>query len=494
MRWAWRRPSLLVLSGLGLLCLTAGLALATGSSTGTASTLDVREAGPSGGWRIDLAHRAGPGEIEGYAGATSVAPGETLPLYVHSSGPYRIDVYRIGWYDGAGGSLLGCLPACDGSAPAQPQPPATVDETTLEYRAPWHQTDALTIGSDWASGYYQANLVLGNGRQYAIPFVVRGSSSAPAPLLVVVPVNTWQAYNEWGGKDLYSDPTSATKVTFDRPYKPEDGQLPWRLEYPLVRFLEANGFRTDHVTDVDLDAEPAQLTRYAAVVFAGHSEYWTLRMRAGLENALGHGVDVAIMGGNALYWQIRYADGNRRELVEYRSASDDPDPNRRTKTVRWRDQPLNAPECSLIGVEWQGGGSESNLGKRHDYTVATTANPWFRGTGLKVGARLRGLVDYEWDAVQQSCPRQRHRLTVLFHYEGQSTPQPQGVYTSSFLTQDADAVTFRTASGARLFAAGSNYFASGLAPAAPSLVDGAHPPDPRLIRFVRNMLADMAGR
>jgi hypothetical protein len=482
-------------AGLGLLCLTTGLALANvGTATEAASTLDTTPAGPSGGWRIDAAHQAGPTEIEGYAGAASVAPGDTLSLYVHSSGPYRIDVYRIGWYDGAGGSLLGCIPACDGSEAAQPQPDATLDPDALEVRAPWHRTDALPIGPDWASGYYQANLVLADGRQYAIPFVVRGSSSAPAPLLVVVPVNTWQAYNEWGGKDLYSSPTSATRVTFDRPYKPEDGQLPWRLEYPLVRFLEANGFSADYVTDVDFDADPTRLTHYHAVVFAGHSEYWTLRMRAGVENALGQGVDVAIMGGNTLYWQIRYGDDSRRELVEYRSASADPDPQPRTKTVRWRDAPLNAPECSVVGEEWQGGGSESEASNRHDYTVATTTNPWFRGSGFTVGARVRGLVDYEWDAVQPSCPRQRHGLTVLFHYEGQSTPQPQGVYTSTFLTQDADAVTFRTGSGARLFNAGTNYFAWGLAPTGPNLVDRAHPPDPRLIRFVRNMLADMAAR
>src|SRR5262249_52903565 len=156
-----------------------------------------------------------------------------------------------------------------------------------------------------------------SGKKYAIPFIVRGDPTKPAKLLVVVPVNTWQAYNAWGGKDLYSDPKSATVVSFDRPYLPQDGQMPWRLEYPLRRFLEATGFRADYVTDVDFDAAPVQLPRYHAVVAAGHSEYWTARMRAGLENALGHGVDVAIMGGNTLYWQIRYASDDRRELVEY---------------------------------------------------------------------------------------------------------------------------------------------------------------------------------
>jgi hypothetical protein len=155
------------------------------------------------------------------------------------------------------------------------------------------------------------------------------------------------------------------------------------------------------------------------------------------------GIDVAVMGGNALYWQARYRDDSRRSLVEYRSANEDPDPHQATKTVRWRDVPLNDPECTTLGIEWQGGGSESRKANHYDYVVSSSASPWFKGTGLRPGSRLKGLVDYEWDAVQKGCPH----------------PPKGGVYTSTFLTQDADAVTFTTRSHARVFAAGSNYFA-----------------------------------
>ena len=37
----------------------------------------------------------------------------------------------------------------------------------------------------------------------------------------------------------------------------------------------------------------------------------------------------------------------RRVLELHRSASGDPNPNPRQKTVRWRDEPLNRPECTL---------------------------------------------------------------------------------------------------------------------------------------------------
>lgn len=402
---------------------------------------------------------------------------------------YRIDVYRIGWYGGQGGSLVGCLPACEGTEDPQAQQGASLDPQTGEYRAPWRQTDTIQIGADWPSGYYQADVVGEDGKAFPVPFVVWGQGVVP--LLVVAPVNTWEAYNEWGGRSAYTDPDSAKVVSFDRPYSLDDAQLPWRLEYPLVRFLEASGYRADYVTDADVDGDPTLLTRYHAVVFAGHSEYWTLRMRAGLENAIGHGIDVAVLGGNTLYWQARYGDGSRRSLVEYRSASDDPDPTVSTKTVRWRDTPVNDPECTTLGIEWQGGGSESGKGNRFDYVVDSTAGPWFDGTGLSPGAKVKGLVDYEWDAVQKGCPRTPAGLTVLFHHEGPSTPQPRGVYTSTFLTQDADAVTFTTPSQARVFAAGSNYFVYGIDPLGG---DADHPRDARLVRFVSNMLDDMTRR
>lgn len=47
-------------------------------------------------------------------------------------------------------------------------------------------------------------------------------------------------------------------------------------------------------------------------------------------------------------------------------------------------------------------------------------------------------------------------LKLLFHHEGKDTPQKRGVDTSTFLTQDADAVVYTNRHGARLFAAGSN--------------------------------------
>ena len=52
-------------------------------------------------------------------------------------------------------------------------------------------------------------------------------------VVLVAPVNTWQAYNQWGGYSLYHGPSGdrrAWAVSFDRPYVPENRQPRGRHE------------------------------------------------------------------------------------------------------------------------------------------------------------------------------------------------------------------------------------------------------------------------
>ena len=47
------------------------------------------------------------GEIEGYASLTSVIRGAKIRLFVNTQDQsYRMEVYRMGWYEGAGGRLI----------------------------------------------------------------------------------------------------------------------------------------------------------------------------------------------------------------------------------------------------------------------------------------------------------------------------------------------------------------------------------------------------
>lgn len=468
-----------------------------GSATGS-------QAAATGDWRVVAP--ASAAAIEGYTSEVSVAPGDTLRFHVSTrpAAGYRLEVYRIGWYDGAGAALVGCVPvSCTGARDGLPQDTPRPRDDTGELRAGWRVTDELVVPEDWRSGEYLAKLVLATGpdagRSAGIPFVVRAPAGDAADVLVISPVNTWQAYNDWGGLSAYSDPRAAVKVSFDRPYA-ATLRKPY-LGYPVVRFLDRFGWDVAFTTDVDVDRDRGQLARHRLVVVPGHSEYWSKELRDGLEAARGLGVSLAFLGGNTGYWQVRYADADRRVIELYRSASADPSPNPRQKTVRWRDAPLDRPECALLGNQWQGGDESSDPGP-HPYVVTRVGarHPWLAGTGLRAGDAIAGAVGYEWDAVAPECGTLNARVTTLFHHEGITTPQRPGYYKSTFHSTDADAVTYTAPSGAVIFSAGSIDFGWTLAPVpasgdpAAGTTDPETPPDARMQRFARNLVDDLSSR
>lgn len=487
---AWRSARAI---GVAASTVLLAVTLAGARGTGDAPAARSRAADqPSGGWRVAP---ASDHAVEGYTSTASVAPGDTLELHVATTPArsYRVEIFRIGWYGSAGGGLVGCIPACDGSVAGASRRLPRPDDRTGEANASWPVTDRITVGPDWRSGFYVAKLVLVDGpeagRGARVPFVVRAAATArPSRVLVVEPVNTWQAYNDWAGRSLYTDPKPAVRVSFDRPYAP--GLDKPYLDWPLLRFLDRYRYDVSYTTDADIDADPGQLRGHRLVIVPAHSEYWTKAMRDGFEAARAAGVNLAFLGGNTAYWQIRYAGPGRRALVEFRSAERDPSSKRSTQTVRWRDAPVSRPECTLLGVQWQGADRVSDPGP-HDYrvTAAAAGDPWLRGTGLVPGSVLRGAVDYEWDAVEPAC--KVPPVTVLFHYAGKKTPHPAGVYTSSFHSTDADAVRYVAPSGAVVFSAGSIDFRWLLAGGVAGSTDPRHPPDPRARRFVRTMLDDL---
>ena len=147
-------------------------------------------------------------------------------------------------------------------------------------------------------------------------------------------MNTWEAYNDWGGKSLYtfnstgpvvpaSGTVAAAMVSFNRPFA--NAIDVFQYEYDRVRWLERNGYDVSYQTDVDTDENPASLLGHRLDVVSGHDEYWSRAMRNAWEAARAAGVNLAFLGGNIGFWQARYAAGDRT-LIEYRSAKLDPDP------------------------------------------------------------------------------------------------------------------------------------------------------------------------
>jgi hypothetical protein len=437
----------------------------------------------SSGWSVAP---DGSGALSAYASELSVAPGETLHLHVSvaSSSRYRVEVYRLGWYGGRGGRLVACSPSCVYGRLGRAWPVPSFDPGTGRLDAGWPVTDTLKVGRGWPSGYYLADVVLVSaaGRTgVRVPFIVRASVPS-APILVQVPVNTWEAYNAWGGRSFYvpdQSGVSNSEISFLRPWDQVPFTLgsPQQWELPLLHFLERFGFNVNYQTDLDTDRNPGLLERYRLVIVAGHSEYWTHGMRDAFAAARGIGINLAFMGANIGYWQTRYTDASRTTLLEYRRARQDPEPDPSLKTTWFRRLSPPRPECQLLGVQFSDVAGEATIGGVHDYTPTNLSDPWFKGTGLTPTSSLPGLVGGEWDNIPANCPGATPPvITVLFSYSGAAPAQ---------------AVRYSPPSGARVFSTGSLTFNFGL-DTNTFIPTYRRLESPALERFVRNAINDLA--
>lgn len=425
--------------------------------------------------------------IEAYASEVSVLPGDQIHVHVSTkpAAGYRIEIYRLGWYGGAGARLIRCVPDCASSNPvlgatqAIPAP----DSSTGMINAAWPTTDVVTVGGDWVSGYYVAKVRLTSGSKGAatVPFIVRAPANRSKVALVQVSENTWQAYNNWGGKSLYDNNSTggrAYKVSFNRPYARTNWSL-FDYEIQMVRFLEREGYDVAYQAELDAHNNPASLMGYSLVMVNGHGEYWTKEIRDAFDAARDNGVNLGFFGANLGYWQMRYED-NARTIVEYKSATLDPQPNTALKTDQFRLLNPPRPECRLMGIQYQEGNwAITGANFYRDYVVnqAALTDPWFSQTGFVEGDVLGLAVGYEWDSLSLGC--QSPLARVFFSYNGGSTQEA------------AHATRYVAPSGARVFSTGSlnwnwrldDWFRTG----DPS----GHVTDPRLQQFTRNALNDL---
>jgi hypothetical protein len=429
------------------------------------------------------------GAIEGYVDQVSALPGETIDLKVsvQDGERYRIRVFRLGDRTGQVGDaeLLTCIPSCDADKGGRAQEAPQIDKQSGRVRAAWVTTDRLVVDPAWGSSYLVVQFLLTSGsaagRAAWAPLVVREvPHGRHAAILIQVPTNTAEAYNDWGGKSTYASRIAgqpATRVSFDRPYG--HSLIGW--EYPLVRFLENRRYDVAYQTDLDTDRDPSSLQQHRLVIVNGHDEYWTSAIRDGFERARDAGTNLLFFGANIGYWQVRYEDDGRT-MVSYKATAPDPVSDPRLRTALFRE--FGRPECALMGIQHQGG---TLLWGRSDYQVDATAlaDPWFADTGFVAGDRVAGVVSTETDtipdwfaAMGKTCIDQP--LKVLFRAD-------RGGDTLG----DARFTRYVTPSGAKVASVGTLELGAGVddvfqrMSGQPSLVD------PRLQRFLGNALLDL---
>ena len=415
-------------------------------------------------WRVDRPF--GPDNaIEAFAAPASVNEGDRLSLYVSTTAPsYSFAVYRIGWYQGLGGRLI----YKSGELPGIVQPaPLRDPQTRMASAENWHDPITVQVPPSWITGVYVVKFVSSAGFMRYTLFVVRSDASY-APIMVSASILTYQAYNQWGGASLYdgidangnlSYDARAYEVSFDRPYKDNGGLMDFvRYEYNIVRWLESEGYSLTYSTDIDTDLRPELLTRHRLILIAGHDEYWSTTMRANITAARDHGVSLAFFGANDMYWHVRLEAsplGADRHVICYKDASLDPIMNVAPweATVHWMDWPVSKPQGPVLGEQYSG-----IVSTPAPLVLASDAAPFLAGTAFHPGDHVTGLIGGEYDAVDPSLTGTYQKFSVIASSRvpcSVSPLCPNGIGTSN-------ATLYVAASGAKVFDAGTLYWAWGL--------------------------------
>jgi len=393
--------------------------------------------------------RPDPLAVQGYADQISVLPGGDLTLHLSGRDPTAsVDVFRMGLGDGRRVTGIARVRIAQQVSVGPRLADGLVEET-------WPASAVLHIGPDWRSGVYLAKLTGSSGGQSYVPFIVRETS--PQPLTVVVPTLTWQAYNDFGGSDLYGwvdgPRERAFAVSFDRPFLREDGAaLFFRLDFPLIVWLEDHGYTPGYVADLDLHRYPTLATGAKTLVFSGHGEYWTRAMRDHVEAAAAGGTNLAFMAANQAFWQVRLEPSASgawgRIVVGYKSAVLDPlaavDPTE--ATVRFEDPPVNRPPSTLMGLEY--GGVVEGI---RPMILADGIDTFAPDLGFRPGQQLPGLIADEVD-------------TAPVDFDGLLLGATPVTVTRRTGTVTATAGLWIAPTGSRVFDAGTFDFSWGLDP------------------------------
>lgn len=364
-----------------------------------AGSFPVRPAGCPTAWPTTAVENAKPGTgawvipttmngpLAAYLTKVSATCGTTVDLKVTSGRPVSVVAYRIGYYQGLGGREVWRR---DG-VPTVVQPAPTIGGTAnghplrMASAANWSKTLTIPVDRNWIPGTYLIKVSDGRYAAY-VPLTVRDDTGRKHSLLIQQATTTWQAYNWYGGRSFYSSATTGSgRLTFNRPYAEGQGSgqfLP--LEQGLIVWAESKGLDVTYWTDNDLDVYGGQLAARAGTIFLpGHDEYYSLRMRASISQAIKRGVNVASFGANATYRRITFTDSTRRyfDLDRYTAGG---------SSTLWRYLGDAYASQPLLGAEYSCGVYAGNL---------RTGSSWlFRGipVGTVVPGFLAGEVDYLW--------------------------------------------------------------------------------------------------
>lgn len=430
--------------------------------------------------------------IEGYCSHQSIEAGDTIRFYV-STNPARrftLDLYRMGYYGGAGGRHMTQLGPAKGFS--QPEPP--VGPKRLR-ECKWEPSIEFKIPAGWPSGVYLGRLqwVAESKHEHSwqsyVIFVVRDRRKAD--ILFQVSENTWAAYNRWPDDySLYTDPRHAwapsVAASFDRPYGKYaqiydhplsigSGEfLLW--EFPLAYWLEMHGYDVTYTANADM-IDPAQFQRSKVFLSVGHDEYWDQRQYDNALASVKQGLTHLYLSGNAVFGVTPYqpsSDGRPNRIISregvfggvYGTFGD----------FFKYPFPLEGPKGNkLMGAHsvypFNGGGD----------WICTRPRHWiFDGTDMKAGDGIPGLIGWEFHGDPADIPG----LEIVAEGDALSGGVKPSHWTSTIYPGDR---------GNFVFNAATIWWAQGLASPPGHILPWSHwvrprGPEVRVQRITQNLL------
>ena len=500
---------------LTLILASAALAIVTAATPAVAAPCDppvtnpvacenTLPGSPESEWGVS---GAGSTSIQGYATDMSVDQGQSIGFKVDTSASsYRLDIYRMGYYGGDGARRVATVtPTVLNSQPNC----ITAVATGLVDCGNWTQNASWAVPATAVSGIYFAKLVRTDGTTGAshVFFVVRDDDGA-SDMLFQTSDTTWQAYNTYGGNSLYTGAPAgrAYKVSYNRPFTtrgnaPEDWVF--NAEYPMVRFLESNGYDVSYSSGVDTDRRGAELLEHDVFLSVGHDEYWSGTQRANVEAARDAGVHLAFFSGNEVFWKTRWEnsiDGSgtpHRTLVSYKETHADAkiDPLTNVWTGTWRDPRFSPPadggrpENGLTGTMFAINCCAINMVVgQADGQMRFWRNTRVASLGTNATTTIgTNVIGYEWD----EDPDNGFRPPGTFRVSSTTgTGDRLQDYGSSYASGQAThaMTTYRAPSGALVFSAGTIQWAWALDA---NHDRGSAAPDTAAQQATINLFADM---
>lgn len=380
------------------------------------------------------------GALQGYATSLTIRAGERIGFPISTS---LTDVTAsVVQLNGARQRVWGPTSVASG-----------IQQLPADYRTAgcgWSERVGLTVPATWSSGVYALEMTTPGGLRRHVPFVVRPSQPT-APFAFLLPTNTYNAYNVWGGHNQYSEGQAGQQrqVTFLRPSTSTQAEPTGRIDHLLysdlflLRWMDQNAIRYDCYIDGDLDADGTWLSRYKALVLGSHPEYWSETMRQRVVDYLAAGGRLIYTGGNGMYERMSYADDTTATHRDETGGRDE-----------YHGDGMS--ESQILGVALTGAYMDF-----HPYQVIAD-HPLLAGTGLRPGDRF-GRVAYNGAASGWEVDALNPDLSGVQHIARGDNPGG-----------GADMVFWPKPNGGWVFSASSMSF------------NGALPHDPAIRQILRN--------